>query len=545
MGDQAALSGFGFAILKLSLYMCQRGVLSFFKERVKNLHTALYRKYRPKIFMDIIGQRYITQALKNQIANDKIGHAFLFTGTRGTGKTSCAKIFAKAINCLDSKAGEPCLECDICKGIENESIFDVTEMDAASNNSVEDVREVLEEVAYLPVMAKYRVYIIDEVHMLSTPAFNALLKTLEEPPAHVIFILATTEVHKVPATILSRCQRYDFSKLSLEEIGESLITIATKENVNLDLSAAKIIASLADGAMRDALSILETCIATQSNITSEVVSNIVGVSKDDEIFNFAQALMEYNSTLSLQLLLDLEKNSIDLKRLCEELITHFKNLLLANIEHTKAEMLNVSDEKFEKLKEQAKKQTQDFYSYSLAILMKTLEQLAAGQNAKIALDLAVFKICRINDEEIVIPTKTKTTKIEEVKEDIAKVKEEIKEEVISPPEEFTKWKEVINEIKKLSVPLHGFIADSKAWIYNGIVYIDGSEGLYVHLREYKDNAAVVKKAINTVTGLKYNIGGFRNIEHLFDIGDKNEKEQAQLQEIQNLNENGVQVNIKE
>ncbi|MEG2082204.1 MAG: DNA polymerase III subunit gamma/tau, partial [Oscillospiraceae bacterium] len=240
-------------------------------------HIALYRKYRPKTFSEVVGQKAVVESLKNQVASGKLGHAFLFTGTRGTGKTSCAKIFAKAINCTNSTNGEPCLECDICKGIENETIYDVTEMDAASNNSVEDIRSILNEVSYLPIMAKYKVYIIDEVHMLSMAAFNALLKTLEEPPAHVVFILATTELHKVPATILSRCQRYDFNRLSIEEIGEALMYTADCEGVQLSLTAAKTIASLSDGAMRDAMSILDTCAGVADEVDEEVVRRMAGV----------------------------------------------------------------------------------------------------------------------------------------------------------------------------------------------------------------------------------------------------------------------------
>ena len=281
------------------------------------MHIALYRKYRPKTFSQVIGQKFVVEALKNQIAAGKIGHAFLFTGTRGTGKTSCAKIFAKAVNCLHPINGEPCLECDVCRGIENESIYDVTEMDAASNNSVEDIRDVLNEVNYLPVMAKYRVYIIDEVHMLSPAAFNALLKTLEEPPAHVIFILATTEIHKVPATILSRCQRYDFTKLAVEDIADALLDIAKEENISLTPGAAKLIATLSDGAMRDANSILDTCVSAGNHIDEETVSNLVGVSKEDDVFAFAQSLIAGDMGASLQNLLVLNQRSIDLRRLCE------------------------------------------------------------------------------------------------------------------------------------------------------------------------------------------------------------------------------------
>ena len=336
VGNQAALSGFSLRCIAFFVYVIMLNAYAFIacpilKSGGTYMHIALYRKYRPKTFSQVIGQKYVVEALKNQIAAGKTGHAFLFTGTRGTGKTTCAKIFAKAVNCLHPVNGEPCLECDVCKGIENESIYDVTEMDAASNNSVEDIRDVLNEVNYLPVMAKYRVYIIDEVHMLSTAAFNALLKTLEEPPAHVIFILATTEIHKVPATILSRCQRYDFTKLAVEDIADALLEIAREESIDLAPPAAKMIASLSDGAMRDANSILDTCISMGNHIDEDTVANLVGISKDEDIFAFADNLIKGDMANALAALRTLTQRSADMRRLCEELITHFSNLLVANL----------------------------------------------------------------------------------------------------------------------------------------------------------------------------------------------------------------------
>ena len=235
------------------------------------MYRALYRKWRPQRFEDVVGQRAIVTALKNQITANRVGHAYLFTGVRGTGKTTCAKIFAKAVNCLHPVNGDPCGECEICKGIDNGSILDVVEMDAASNNGVDDIRDLRDETAYTPSACKYKVYIIDEVHMLSTAAFNALLKTLEEPPAHVIFILATTEIQKVPATILSRCQRYDFTRIGPEDIARRVEYIAGEEKLELSPDGAELIARLADGALRDALSILDTCAGVTSKIDADVV----------------------------------------------------------------------------------------------------------------------------------------------------------------------------------------------------------------------------------------------------------------------------------
>ncbi len=534
------------------------------------MHTALYRKFRPKTFFDIVGQKYVVAALKNQISNSKIGHAFLFTGTRGTGKTSCAKIFAKAINCQNPKNGEPCLECDICIGIENETIYDVTEMDAASNNSVEDIRDLLEEVMYLPVMAKYRVYIIDEVHMLSTAAFNALLKTLEEPPAHVVFILATTEIHKVPATILSRCQKYDFNKLTVGEIGDNLMQIAQNENINLSFEAAKMIASLADGAMRDGLSILETCIASSNEVTEDVVSNIVGVSKDDEIFNLSKEIINKDLANSLRYLLEIEQKSVDLKRLCEELITHFRNLLLAGIEKTSGELLNISDEKFEKLKNQAKTSNTAFISFVLSKLTNSLEEISQGQNPKIAMDIALFNICSIeNIMSIPVPvyenkpleTKKETSNINQTA-NRASIKNEMQTEKTQidntqkqtktfekkpidnlqeeKPIEFIYWKDVIASIQKVDIPFYHFIKESKGWLYKNVVYIQGSEGLNNYIRTNKETAGEVKRFILEACGTSYNIGGYKNIQNLIEP-----PKEDKLDQILALENNGVKININD
>ena len=240
------------------------------------MYRALYRKWRPQRFADVVGQTAIVTALQNQISAGRIGHAYLFTGTRGTGKTTCAKIFAKAVNCLDTSSPDPCGECEICKGIDSGSVMDIIEMDAASNNGVDDIRDLRDEVAYLPSVCKYKVYIIDEVHMLSTAAFNALLKTMEEPPEHVIFILATTEVQKVPVTILSRCQRYDFTRITADDIAGRLLYVAGQEKIELDENAAQLIGRLADGAMRDALSILDTCAGVTAKIDADVVRRNIG-----------------------------------------------------------------------------------------------------------------------------------------------------------------------------------------------------------------------------------------------------------------------------
>ena len=276
------------------------------------MYRALYRKWRPQRFEDVVGQRGIVTALRNQIATGRVGHAYLFTGVRGTGKTTCAKIFAKAVNCLHPQNGDPCGECEICKGIDNGSILDVVEMDAASNNGVDDIRDLRDETAYTPSACQYKVYIIDEVHMLSTAAFNAPLKTLEEPPAHVIFILATTEIQKVPATILSRCQRYDFTRIGPEDIAQRVEYIAGEEHLELTSDGAELIARLADGALRDALSILDTCAGVTAKIDADVVRRMAGVTDRSYLFRISDALHNKNATEALAEVAQLRQQSVDI-----------------------------------------------------------------------------------------------------------------------------------------------------------------------------------------------------------------------------------------
>ena len=292
-------------------------------------YTALYRKFRPITFSEIVGQEHITRTLRNQIIAGRVGHAYLFNGGRGTGKTSAAKILARAINCLNPKDGEPCNECEICKGAINGSLTDIVEMDAASNNSVEDIRSIREEVNFLPTKAKYRVYIIDEVHMLSTGAFNALLKTLEEPPEHVKFILATTEQQKLPATILSRCQRFDFKKISNENIIKRLNIVCEKSNIEITKEALNIIAVLSEGAMRDALSILERCIQDGENkIDEDKIKDLVGIPKITYIHQLTESILEYDVDKALANIDEVLEDGRDINNLLWELIKYVKDILV-------------------------------------------------------------------------------------------------------------------------------------------------------------------------------------------------------------------------
>lgn len=292
-------------------------------------YTALYRKYRPATFDEVVGQDHITKTLRNQIMSGRVGHAYLFNGGRGTGKTSSAKILARAINCLNPKDGNPCNECDICKAALNGSLTDIVEMDAASNNSVEDIRSIRDEVNFLPTIAKYRVYIIDEVHMLSIGAFNALLKTLEEPPEHVKFILATTEPQKLPATILSRCQRFDYKKLSSEYIKKRLNYICEEDNINVDDDALNTISVLAEGAMRDGISILERCLQEGSDkITNEMVKNLVGLPKLESVNRIINNIIDYNAQESVQSVNSILEDGKDIQNLVWEIIKYTKDILV-------------------------------------------------------------------------------------------------------------------------------------------------------------------------------------------------------------------------
>ncbi len=292
-------------------------------------YTALYRKFRPITFSEIVGQEHITRTLRNQIVAGRVGHAYLFNGGRGTGKTSAAKILARAINCLNPQDGEPCNECEICKGAINGSLTDIVEMDAASNNSVEDIRSIREEVNFLPTKAKYRVYIIDEVHMLSTGAFNALLKTLEEPPEHVKFILATTEPQKLPATILSRCQRFDFKRISNENIIKRLNIVCEQSGIEITKEAMNIIAVLAEGAMRDALSILERCIQDGENkIDEDKIKDLVGIPKITYVHNIIDSLFKYDVDNTLKNVDIVLNEGKDINNLLWEMIKYTKDILV-------------------------------------------------------------------------------------------------------------------------------------------------------------------------------------------------------------------------
>ena len=367
------------------------------------MYRALYRKWRPQRFEDVVGQRAIVTALKNQITANRVGHAYLFTGVRGTGKTTCAKIFAKAVNCLHPVNGDPCGECEICKGIDNGSILDVVEMDAASNNGVDDIRDLRDETAYTPSACKYKVYIIDEVHMLSTAAFNALLKTLEEPPAHVIFILATTEIQKVPATILSRCQRYDFTRIGPEDIARRVEYIAGEEKLELSPDGAELIARLADGALRDALSILDTCAGVTAKIDADVVRRMAGVTDRSYLFRISDALEAQDGVTALAQLAQLRQQSVDVKRLTEELIAHYRALMLAALPGGQSLLSGVSPEEEALYLEKGPQLGQREAIRAIRALGSALEHMTRGSDQRIELELALFGLSEPPQQPQAVP----------------------------------------------------------------------------------------------------------------------------------------------
>ena len=447
------------------------------------MHKALYRVYRPKTFEDVVGQEHIVKTLKNQIKNNNIGHAYLFSGTRGTGKTSTAKIFARAVNCLNPINEEPCNECEICIDTLNDNIMDIVEIDAASNNSVDDIRELRESVKYTPSKAKYKVYIIDEVHMLSQGAFNALLKTLEEPPSYVIFILATTEPHKIPATILSRCQRFDFKRVSSKDIADRMSYICEKENIQAEDKALSLIARNSQGALRDALSILDQCMSFGNDkIEYNDVIELLGTVNIDELFQLSQSIIDEDTKKSLQILNEFIIWGKDIRNLINDLIDHFRNLMVCKVSKDLDEIISLPEESIERLKEQSKTININDLIRILNILSETQDSMKSSSNTRILAEVTMMKIAqpmfdeskealikRIenlekiiesgnikvvtvqNESEInTVPQRVQVDEPQERKEDI--VYEEVKSEDVKLVESY--WKKVIQKIKedkKLSI----------------------------------------------------------------------------------------------
>lgn len=357
------------------------------------MYRVLYRKWRPQTFSDVAGQPHITDTLMNEVRENRLAHAYLFTGSRGTGKTSCAKILSKAINCLNPIDGNPCNECEICKGIDNGSVLDVVEIDAASNRGIDDIRALREESAFTPALAKFRVYIIDEVHMLTIEAFNALLKTLEEPPEHIVFILATTEVQKLPSTILSRCQRFDFRRISVDSIVARLKHVAEKEQVTIDDSAAMLIARIADGGMRDALSIFDRCLSISENVDTAVVSDAAGIMSKEYLFTLSYAFKAKDTSKALYIIDELHNSSCDTERLCTELTNHFRSLLIIKSVKRPEDILVGTNEELEELKKLSAQFSIEEILNIMNILSSAISAIKATQNRRIETEMAIIKIC--------------------------------------------------------------------------------------------------------------------------------------------------------
>ena len=357
------------------------------------MHKALYRKWRPQVFSDVSGQGHITETLMHEVATNRLSHAYLFTGSRGTGKTTCAKILSKAVNCLNPQNGNPCNECEICRGIDDGSILDVTEIDAASNNGVDNIRDLREEANFTPAFAKYRVYIIDEVHMLSTGAFNALLKTLEEPPAHVLFILATTEVHMLPATILSRCQRFDFRRIPPEDIAKRLLLVAQNENLSLAEDAAMLIARISDGALRDALSILDQCASFNEDITITTVSRAAGLLGRDYLFEISDAIRNQDSSTVLNIIDRLHASSCDMERLVSELVNHFRNVMITKTTKNPEDFVVCTPDELTRYKDLSSSITYGTILYIMETLCTESAQLKYSAHQRAKVETMLIRLC--------------------------------------------------------------------------------------------------------------------------------------------------------
>ena len=518
------------------------------------MYQALYRKWRPKSFSDVYGQPHVTKTLQSQLESGRISHAYLFTGSRGTGKTTCAKILSKAVNCLNPVDGNPCNECEICRGIENGSILDVIEIDAASNNGVDNIRDLREEANFTPVNAKYRVYIIDEVHMLSIGAFNALLKTLEEPPSHVIFILATTEIHKLPATILSRCQRFDFKRISPEDITARLVYVAENENVTLTENAAALIARIADGGMRDALSLLDRCFAMGNYIDEDTVSAAAGIAGTVHLFSFSEFVAKGDFTSALKLVSKLHNESCDIDSLCTELTLHFRNLMVAKTVKDCEGLIVCSKDELEKIKARAGELKLSKILGCIEILEKAAANIKNAVNKKIQLEAAVIKMCSpvssggANEEleeriaflesKINLLASKKTveapkesasaiyTPVAHAEEKQAPVKPEpAKQEEKTEPEKteeklpeppapsasviddgpFYNWSDVLEALKKYDIPLFGILAGSSAVIKNGRVIINSENPTLFDFICADTHSRELARAIYDVLGQKMKI----------------------------------------
>ena len=512
------------------------------------MYTALYRKWRPKTFDDVIAQPHITTTLKSQITNGKTAHAYLFTGSRGTGKTTCARIFAKAINCENSEDGNPCLSCSVCVDAENEALSDIIEIDAASNNGVDDIRDLRDGAVYSPERCRYKVYIIDEVHMLSVNAFNALLKIIEEPPPYVKFVLATTEVHKVLPTILSRCQRFDFRRIMPEDIAKRLLYIAGEEKINLSEEAAHLITRLADGGMRDALSLLDQCIAYSTDVTLETVSAASGIAGRDYLFDIIESVVKGDTSTALTITDKLYSMSKDITRLCEELILQFRNIMLIKSVPERKELIACLPSEQERLSAIASSLSIEDILSKLTVLQECNERLSRSLAKRVEFEMCLVKLCTLMGAAVSIPkpkvtetpqqtfaepasapvadkfvppvkeepepqpvaeTKTEKPNPEPVKAEPSK-QEPVKEHTVKQsdpsvdkPVVCNKWVDVLEEFKKVDPAVAAALIDSYAFINTTTIFIVARNSFFMKLFAQEENKISLIKVITKVLGKSY------------------------------------------
>ncbi|MBE6846257.1 MAG: DNA polymerase III subunit gamma/tau [Ruminococcus sp.] len=485
------------------------------------MYTALYRKWRPLSFDDVISQPHITQTLKNQIKNNKTAHAYLFTGSRGTGKTTCARIFAKAVNCPDELEGNPCLKCGVCVDADNFALSDIIEIDAASNNGVDDIRDLRDGAVYTPERCRYKVYIIDEVHMLTPNAFNALLKIMEEPPAYVKFILATTEVHKVPATITSRCQRFDFRRILTQDIKERLLYIAQQESLELSEDAAMLIARLSDGGMRDALSLLDQCAAYSEDITSETVSAAAGIAGRDSLFEIIEAAVSKNTGEALSVTDRLYSMSKDMSKLCTELIDQFRNLMLMKVCPEKTELIACMPDELERLRAIASKTELADILSKLTVLQECSEKMGRALNKRVEFEMCLIKLCSAKSQHKAIDNSENYGKINTEKR--VQTESPVKPETAAEPEgqetvkpavdmktlkasdfkPLIEWAEILEELTKVSPSVSGALSGSRAYVHKNIMLIDTKNQFFLRLFKIPENFACLNNAIKNVMGRPY------------------------------------------
>lgn len=502
-------------------------------------YTALYRKFRPITFSEMVGQEHITKTLKNQIISGRIGHAYLFNGGRGTGKTSAAKILARAINCLNPKDGEPCNECEICKEAIAGSLTDIVEMDAASNNSVEDIRSIKEEVNFLPTKAKYRVYIIDEVHMLSTGAFNALLKTLEEPPEHVKFILATTEPQKLPATILSRCQRFDFKKISNDNIIKRLEFVAKESNIEITKEALNLIAILSEGAMRDALSILERCLQDgETNIDEDKIKDLVGIPKLTYINAIVKAFFEYNVEEAIKAVDVVINEGKDLNNLLWEIIKYVKDILV----YKATRKLDIySQKEIEEINSLAEEITKERLLYIITDLSKLENDMKWSSQKTILFQVEIIKLC--SEEIIEEPKHINNKEKEKIKNAVTnsnlQQKDRKQEPNISQKENLMQaiskfdsakgWKNILDELRQSGkIMLYSNLLKAKPIEINdmtiGITFPEGLNAFGKSILEKQESISELSKIISIEYGKDMKVRIIESVDALERKEEKSELE---------------------